>query len=300
MTGGAPREGGPLPWLAFGVCCAIWSSTFLFIRIGNDSLAPVWAAALRLMIASVLLTAIALITRQPWPRGAALRAAIAFGFVDFGVSLPLLYWGEKSVPSGVAGVLYATIPLTTAVFAKWFGLEVLRPRTLAAASLGVVGVAILVSSQLAGDVSGWGLAAVSGGALTASLAGVLLKRAPHASPITVNAVAHAAGAVIVIPVSLAMGESQKLPSTTGGWVSVLYLTVVGSIVAFVSFAWLVQRWPSTRISFISVVVPVLALLLGVAARGEVITKASVAGSAVVIGAVVLGLVQPRPARRTAD
>ncbi len=298
MTDPREREGGPLPWLAFGVCCAIWSSTFLFIRIGNDSLAPVWAAALRLMIASVLLTAIALITRQPWPRGAALRAAIAFGFVDFGVSLPLLYWGERDVPSGVAGVLYATIPLTTALFARLYGLEPLRPRVLAAATLGVAGVAVLVSSQLSGAIHGASLAAVCGGAVTASLAGVLLKRAPGSSPFTINAIAHAVGAPFVWAASSALGEAQHLPRTGSGWLSVLYLTVVGSVVAFVAFAWLVPRWPATRISFVSVVVPVLALALGVLVRGETVGPTAVLGSAVVIGAVVLALAGDRSATRS--
>lgn len=297
MSDDARRAGGPRPWLAFSLCSLIWSSTFLFIRLGHDSLPALWASGLRLSLAALLLTTIALLTRQPWPRGASLRAAAWFGFVDFGVSLPLLYWGETAVPSGIAGVLFATIPLSTALFARLFGLEPLQPRTLAAASLGVVGVGVLVSSQLAGSISPWALAAVFGAALTASLAGVLLKRAPEGSPVTVNAVAHGIGAAVVIPVSRLLGEPQHLPRTTSGWVSVLYLTVVGSIVAFVTFAWLLQRWPTTRISFVSVIVPVLALALGVLVRGEPVTPASAIGSAIVLGAVVLGLVRPRrPAR----
>src|SRR5262249_17134187 len=133
------------PWIAFAVCCAIWGSTFLFIRIGNDTLAPLWAVTLRLAIATVLFAGITAALRAPWPRGAQLSAAIAFGVVDFGVSLPLLYWGERRVPSGVAAVIFATVPLCAAIFARLFGLEPLRSRVVLASLAAIGGVALLFS-----------------------------------------------------------------------------------------------------------------------------------------------------------
>lgn len=293
MSPGPGRGRGAPPWIAFAICTLVWSSTFLFIRIGNDRVAPVWAATLRLALATVLLTLIAVATRQRWPRGAALRAALWFGFVDFGISLPLLYWGETSVPSGIASVLFATIPLSTAIFARIAGLEPFRPIKLAAALLALAGVAILFSAQMAGAVPPIALLAVFFGAVTASLAGVLLKRAPGTSPVATNAVAHAIGALGAGAVSMGLRESHALPASAQAWAPILYLTIVGSVVAFVSFAWLVERWPVTRISFISVIIPVVALALGVAVRGEHVTMTSVVGSIVVLGAVVLGIASDR-------
>ena len=146
------REGGPLPYVAFAICTLVWGSTFLFIRMGNDSLPPVWAATVRLTLAALLLSAIAFAARQPWPRGASLRAAIAFGVVDFGVSLPLLYWGEKAVPSGIAAILYASMPLMTAGFVRLAGLETIRPLKIVAALVGLAGVCVLVSSEVHGHM----------------------------------------------------------------------------------------------------------------------------------------------------
>src|SRR5439155_3287235 len=145
-----PAPEGTRAWVAFATCCAIWGSTFLFIRMGDDSTPPVWAAAVRLSLAAILFVAIALALRAPWPRGAQLEAALWFGAVDFGVSLPLLYWGEQQVPSGVSAVLYATVPLTTALFARMAGLERLRPRIVAASLVAILGVALLFSSSLSG------------------------------------------------------------------------------------------------------------------------------------------------------
>ncbi len=301
----APSASGAsrtLPVLAFSLCTLIWGSTFLFIRIGNDTVPPVWAATLRLAIAAVLLAAIGTATRQRWPRGAELKAAVGFGVVDFGISLPLLYWGEKDVPSAIAAILYATIPLVTALLARAFGLERIRPLKLLAGLVGLAGVSVLVSSELRGAMPPLPLAAVFGGAVTAALAGVLLARAPHASPVTTNAVAHAAGVPLCLAASFALRESHALPATLAAWTPILYLTGVGSIVAFVAFAWLVQRWSVGRTSFVAILTPVIAAALGALVRHEHLAPTVLAGAVVVLAGVLLAIAsdaRDRAARLTA-
>src|SRR5688500_12685086 len=105
-------------YVAFALCCLIWGSTFLAIRIGNETVAPVWAAAIRLALAMPALALLAFATRARWPRGAALQGAILFGLFNYGVNLALLYWGEQTVPSGIAAVFYATVSLSTALLAQ--------------------------------------------------------------------------------------------------------------------------------------------------------------------------------------
>ena len=290
----APRAAAG-PWLAFGVSCAIWGSTFLFIRIGNDTTPPIWGAGLRLGLAALLLFAIAFARRVPWPRGAQLQAALAFGIVDFGVSLPLLYWGEERVPSGIAAVLFATIPLSTSLLARGFGLEALRPRIVLASLAALGGVALMFSSNLDGRYERARLVAVALAALTASLAGVLLKRAPGGHPLATNAWAQGVGAILCIAASRALGEPQAWPSGQA-WIAIAYLTVLGSVVAFVTFAWLLQHWSVTRTSFIAVVVPVVALVLGAVVRNERPGGRALAGSVVILGAVLAGLAGERRAR----
>src|SRR5579872_7335472 len=90
------------PWLGFAACSVIWGSTFLAISFGNDTLAPVWAATLRLVLATLLLAAWTRARGKPLPRGPALRAALGYGVTQFGINLPLLYWGETFVPSGLS------------------------------------------------------------------------------------------------------------------------------------------------------------------------------------------------------
>ena len=290
----APRPSAA-PWLAFGVSCAIWGSTFLFIRIGNDTTPPVWGAGVRLALAAAILSAIAFARRVPWPRGAQLVAALGFGIVDFGISLPLLYWGEQRVPSGIAAVLFATIPLSTQLFARAFGLEPLRPRIVLASLAALAGVALMFSSNLGGRFEPARLVAVALAALTASLAGVLLKRAPGGHPVATNAWAQGVGALLCVAASRVLGEPQAWPSGQA-WIAIGYLTVLGSVIAFVTFAWLLQHWPVTRTSFIAVVVPVAALVLGAIVRHERPGPMALAGSAVILGAVLAGIAGDRRAR----
>ena len=286
---GVARRSAAAPWLAFATCCSIWGSTFLFIRIGNDTVPPVWGAAVRLALAAVMFALLTRTFRAPWPRGPQLVASIAFGIVDFGISLPLLYWGEASVPSGLAAVIFATIPLTTALFARLFGLEPLRARTLLASIVSIGGVALLFSSSLGGSFEASRLFAVWLAATTAALAGVLLKRAPGAHPFAMNAWAHGIGAVMCAVASRAIGEAQAIPRGAS-WIPIAYLTVVGSIGAFATFAWLLQRWPVTRTSFIAVIIPVVALFLGAIVRHERPGAAALLGCVVILVAVVTGIV----------
>jgi drug/metabolite transporter (DMT)-like permease len=281
------------PWVAFGACGAIWGSTFLVISIGNDALAPVWAATLRLALAALLLSAWTLGRGQSLPRGAALRAALGYGIAQFGVNLPLLYWGEKLVPSGLSAVVYATVPLTTALMTRALGMERLTPTKLLGAVVAFAGVAILFLSTLRARVAPAGLAAILVGATAASLGTVLLKRGPRQDPFGANAVGSAVGAVISGAISVALGEAHVLPATLGAAWPLVYLTVGGSLGAYVIMSWLVIHWSATRAAYVTVIVPVIALALGALVRHERLAPASLAGAAVVLAGLLLGM---RPER----
>jgi drug/metabolite transporter (DMT)-like permease len=286
-------NGSAKPWAAFAACGAIWGSTFLVISIGNDALPPVWAATLRLTLATVLLGAWTRARGRALPRGAALRAAIGFGVAQFGINLPLLYWGEKVVPSGLSAVVYATIPLTSALIARALGLERLTPAKLMGAVVALGGVALLFSSTLRVRAAPVGLAAIFVGATSASLGTVLLKRGPRQDPFAANAVGCAVGAVIAAVVSFALGESHALPATLGAAWPLLYLTVAGSLGAYVLMSWLVSQWSVSRTAYVTVIVPLIALALGALVRHERLAPSGLGGAALVLAGLLVGV---RPER----
>ena len=284
---------GARPWLAFAACGAIWGSTFLVISIGNDALAPVWAATLRLTLAALLLAAWTRARGRTLPRGAALRAALGYGVAQFGINLPLLYWGEKQVPSGLAAVVYATLPLSSALLARAMGLERLTPAKVTGALVALGGVALLFSSTLRAHAAPVGLAAILVGATAASLGTVLLKRGPRQDPFGANAVGCAIGAAISAALSFALREPHALPATFAAAWPLAYLTVAGSLGAYVIMSWLVNHWSVTRTAYVTVIVPVIALALGALVRHERLAPSSLGGAALVLAGLLLGM---RPER----
>lgn len=278
-----------MQYAAFVACCLIWGSTFLAIRIGNQALPPEWAATLRLVLAAPLLALVVLIRRDRWPRGEALKAALLFGVFNFGVNLGLLYWGERVVPSGIAAVLYATVPLSTAFIAAALGVERLEARKLIAAIVAIAGVATIFAGEMRLDVPFDGLIAVFLAATAASLSSVFLKRAPQPSVFSTNAVGAAAGAILCFAASVVLGEDHSLPSTIAGWWPVIYLTLAGSLGAYVIWTWLVGHWSVTSASYVGVVVPVIAVILGAIVLQETRSPETYVGAAVVVAAVVVAL-----------
>jgi drug/metabolite transporter (DMT)-like permease len=288
----APHAARTARIAAFIGCCAIWGTTFLVIRIGNDAVPPVWAACLRLTLASALLWLWTAFRHQAAPRGRALTAAVQYGVFQFGLNMPLLYWGETAVPSGLSAVFYATGPITLALLARAAGLEQLTRRKIMGAVIATGGVALIFSSELAARVPPLPLAAVFTSALVAPIGSTLLKRGPAQSAIGVNAVGCSVGAAMCFVWSIVLSESHAVPRTAGAILPIVYLTLAGSLGAFLLWTWLVHHAPLSKISYIAVLTPLVALAVGALVRGERIAALTLAGAAVVFAGVVIGLRAP--------
>jgi drug/metabolite transporter (DMT)-like permease len=278
--------------ITFVACALIWGTTFLAIRIGNEATPPVWAATIRLALASLLLFGITGAFRMPLPRGKALRGAALWGLFNLGINFSLLYIGETTVPSGISAVLFATVPLTTALLAAAFHVEPLVTRKLIAAVVAIGGVAIIFAGELAASVQLAGLFTVFVAANAAALANVLLKRAPKQQVIPLNAIGTAVGALVCLAVSVALGESHAIPVTMAAWLPILYLTVAGSLGAFVLFTWLVTHWSVSNASLLGVTAPIIAVILGGLVKGEQPATLTYVGAAVVISAILIALRAP--------
>jgi drug/metabolite transporter (DMT)-like permease len=279
--------------------CLIWGTTFLAIRIGSETVPPLWAATIRLVLAAVLNTLVALLTRAAWPRGTALRGIAIFGFLNLGVNFALLYWGELKVPSGISAVFYATVPLTTGVFAWLLGVQALQRNQMIAAAVGLTGVAVIFAGEIRWGAPVPALLAVFMAATVASLAGVILKKVPPHSTFVVNAIGAAIGACVCFLGSFVFGERHALPRSLAAWTPILYLTIAGSMGAYVLYAWLVSQWKVTRVSVGALIIPVLAVVVGALVRGESPSPGTYLGAALVLVGVSVSLFGGRVTPRRA-
>ncbi len=280
--------------MAFVGCALIWGTTFLAIRVGNGVLPPMWALSLRFALASVLLLALTYATGNRLPRQPeAVRAAVLYGVLEFGISMPLLYAAEGTVSSGVAAVVYAICPLVAMLGARVLGMETLNPLRMIAALVALGGLATLFWGELTRGAPLLGLIFALLAAVSAPMAGLFLERGPIQNSFAVNAVGSMIGFVAAIVLSFILGEPHAVPRTAQAIWPVIYLAVMGSVGAFVLFGWLVQRWRATDASFLGVVVPVVAVSAGAIALGERLDPRSWIGAAVVLVSVSTALIVSR-------
>jgi len=132
------------------------------------------------------------------------------------------------------------------------------------------------------------------GASAAALANVLLKQAPKQQVIPLNAIGTAVGAAVCLVVSTVLGESHAIPATMAVWLPILYLTVAGSLGAFVLYSWLVTHWSVSNASLLGVTVPIIAVIVGGLVKGEQPAALTYVGAAVVISAILIALRAPHP------
>jgi drug/metabolite transporter (DMT)-like permease len=175
-------------------------------------------------------------------------------------------------------------------------MERLTVPKLAGAITAFAGVVVLFSPSFSGQISAAGLLAIFTAATMSVVGNVALKRGPRQNPIGANAVGCAIGAVISAGASFAMREPHPLPTSVATLGPLLYLTIAGSMGAFVAMSWLVNHWTLTRVSYISVLVPVIAMALGSLLHHEPITLTNLAGTALVLAGVLIGMRRPAAKR----
>ena len=295
---------------AFACIYVVWGSTYLAIRYGIETIPPFAMAGTRFLLAGALLFA--------WlgARGGARRATAAqwkaaaiSGALFFVGGNGGLCWAQRFVPSGIAALVVASMPLWI-VLADWLRPGGTRPtpRTLVGIALGFVGVTLLIGP---GKISG--SAVDPAGALVLVLASISWAAgtiyAGHA-PRTPNhlqstAMQMLAGGVILCVVGILHGDWAEVDPgavTLRSVVAVAYLVLFGSILAFSAYNWLVRATTPARLATYAYVNPVIAVALGWSLGGEPISSRALLAGAIIVGSVAITLGRPSasPSQEDAD
>jgi drug/metabolite transporter (DMT)-like permease len=283
------------PIAAYLVLCFVWGSTFLAIRVAVQTVPPWTMIGTRCLVAGAILAAFALVRGAAWPNGRALASAAVSGMFLFAGSQALLAWGELRLPSGEAAVLVCTGSLLTPVATWLFGAS-RRPSATAFAGLllGFAGVVFLVRPH-AGALHAAGHFAASLGVLGSSLSwsvgAALAKRVkPADSALLGSGLQLLAGGVVSMAFAVLRGEWVHLDPALISWPSIeamAYLIVMGSLVAFACFGWLVHIWRPEVLSTYGFVNPVVALVLGAVLLGEMVGQREVVATLIILAGVAL-------------
>ena len=283
-------------WL---ILCVIWGSTWLFIKLGLADLPPLTFAGIRFVLASLILVAMILARGVRWPRTRHDWLLIAIvGFLQFTLNYGLVFWGEQHISSGLAAVLQSTFPAFGLVIAHlYLPYERMTPAKVGGVLLGVLGIIIIFSDQLhiAGHLALFGSVALVASAFFGSYSNVLVK----AYGTKIDPQVLAAGQMICgFPPLLIVGIATEgnpfhIHWTTTALISLAYLVVVGSVIAFGLYYWLVRHMEVTKTMLIALVTPVVAVVLGMIVLHERLNWRLFAGGACIIGGLSMIVLRKR-------
>lgn len=281
---------------AFVIAVLFLGVNFVAVRFSNQELPPFWGASLRFIVATVLLFSITRLRNIPLPKGAALTGATLYGLFSFAISYGFLYWGLTRVGSGMASVMFATIPLVTQLIASLIGQERLTWKGMLGASIVIAGIAVVFIEQLKFDVPLIYLGSILLGVVSSALSGIIVKYYPKSHPVSTNVIGMGIGAVLLLVLSFFTSEAQGLPSLPATWLALGWL-VLSSIVGFVLIVWLLSRWSATATSYIGVCTPLVTVVAASLLTGEIPTVTFLTGSLLVLVGVYVGVLSPQGTSR---
>ena len=281
--------------LAFGIIYFVWGSTFLGIRIGVREVPPLLFAAMRFLVAGVVLYAWTMLRGERAPTARQWISATVLGFFIFVVDYGCLFWAEQRVPSGLAAVILATIP----VFMSLSEILFLRTQRLTvsltlALLVGLAGVAVLMSRTLnlgGAPVDRFGALALILAAMSWSISSVLTRKLALPESKTVSSGAQMlAGGILLTLGAGAFGEFRNFrvgAISLSVWLALAYLIVAGSIVGYTAYLWLIHHESPTKVGTYAYVNPVVAVLIGYFFGGEGLASRTLLGTALILVSVVV-------------
>lgn len=282
------------------LCCAVWGSTWMVIKIGLRDLPPFHFAAIRMGIACLLMAPFAFGRGAVGP-GRRTGAWIAFcGLLQIGVSYALIFTASQWIASSLSALLFCSFPIWVGLFAHWLlPHEPLTARTVSASALGLAGVAVIQGPAVRealharpGPLLIGGLC-VLGSAIVCAVANVLNKKHfARVSPYQ-NVWGQTLVGAAFLSVLTALFERGAPMRWTGSSVLALsYLAVFGTAMTFAGLFWLIPRVPVAVIGTIPLTDTVIAVLLGVTVLGETLSGRVLAGGALILLGVLLAATAP--------
>ncbi len=287
--------------VCFAIIYLVWGSTFLAIRIGVHEVPPFLLAGMRFFVAGAVLYAWMRAKGTPLPTAHEWASASLLAVLIFVLDYGLLFWAEKRVPSGIAAVMMATIPVFMAL-AEIFILRTQRLtlRLVSALVIGIAGVAVLV-----GRSAGLGEAAIdkSGAiallvaAISWSVASILTRKLSlPESKVMSSGIQMLVGGILLTLTAAILGEFgdfRPAAVSINAWLALAYLIVAGSIIGFTAYVWLIHHESPTKVGTYAYVNPVVAVVLGYVLGREALGMRTILGTLLVLVSVVVITTTPK-------
>ena len=281
--------------LAFAIIYFVWGSTFLAIRVGVREVPPLVFACMRFFTAGAVLYAWMRMKGTPAPNLREWAAISVVALCIFVFDYGLLFWAEQRVPSGIAAVMLATIPVFMALSEILFlRTQQLTVRLAVALLVGIGGVLILVSHSVGlaeKPIDPAGAVALVIAAISWSIASAMTRKLPlPESKVMSSGAQMLAGGIMLAIAAAAFGEFRGFhiqAISRGSWFALAYLIVAGSIIGFTAYVWLIHHESPTKVGTYAYVNPVVAVIVGYFLGGEVVGLRTLLGTLLVLVSVIV-------------
>lgn len=272
-------------YLAYALLCTIWGSTWMAIRVVVSEVPPLWAAAVRFVIAAVILGVVAAVQRLAWPRLAdQWKHLVLLGVTIMAIPFGLVFWAEQYVTSSMTAVLYTSSPLIVSALTPFMtGKSVPRPAIIAM-TVAAGGIGVLFQSQLTATSNSLlgGIAILLSVASSGWSAHYAKKHTLSVAPVVSTCVQLVIGALVLLAASAVVESGQGLDWSAKATAGMLFLALFGSAIAFATYYWLLRKLQPYQLSTIALIVPIVAIGEGALLLQEPIPPMMLGASLVVL------------------
>jgi drug/metabolite transporter (DMT)-like permease len=291
----------PKHWLVFITLGAIWSASFLWIKIAVREISPITLVAFRAFFGLLFGVAVITIQRVRWPRTfKEWFPLLLLGITNIAIPFFLISWGEQTIDSAVAAILDATVPLFTILIAHYLlhDDKMTLPKVLGLL-IGFAGVIVLMSKDIGESASSvLGQLAVVLASVFYAVSAVYVRRTTEDTPGILRSAGPLVSATAVMWLAMPAVESPvKFPHLPITWVALLWLGVLGSGFAFMLSFYLVHEIGPTRTTMVTYLFPLGGVILGVVFLNERLSWQLLAGATLIILSLAVANMQPAAVER---
>jgi drug/metabolite transporter (DMT)-like permease len=282
--------------LLFALICLIWGSTWLAIKVGLVGVPPFLGAGLRFLIATMLVGLVLAARRKRFRLTHDDQVCVlSIGLLVFWLDYAAVYWAELRISSGLTAILFSTMPLFTSLMsAYWTRSETLNGRKVTGIVVGVIGTALLFwPHERLGVQQVLGMLAALGGCLCAAINLVTMKKHGSGSdPFVLNFLGMGIGTACLLAMSAALEDWREAVWTSSNILALIYLAVFGSVIAFSAYYYLIKKLDATVVSLSTLIIPIVALVLGRVFLDESVTPVAIAGIVTILAGVAVAITTP--------
>ncbi len=268
------------------------------MRITFREIGPFWMGVIRFSFGAVFFWLLSFKSKLEIPKGKALKGAILFGFLAIGLSFIFMSWGLVETSASLAAILLATVPMLTLMLSVLQGTEKLTRRSIIGSVLVIIGTAITVGGPTSNTYSLPHIGSILLGSVFLAQSTVIIKKYPPNPPMMTSAIGMTVGTIVLIVASRITGEAWIIPVIPETWYALAYVTIFASIVSFILYLKVLQKWTATGTAYSFVIVPLVTVLVASNLSNEAITASFIVGGATVLLGVLVGALLPNNEKKT--